>query len=146
MKMNQVSTKSRHKHFWICALTGLLSGFLAFFICTHNFEFFWPLNWPMKITSVPGSQPVTVTRTPEHFDDPPSIIADDRIQPGVRVVVKHKGEVTGKVYSLTEGGRAYPIVVIFGKFPFDPPFDGFNMEGRNWECYAESEILEVLGK
>jgi len=53
----------KQKHYWLCALTGLLAGFVAVFISTHHFEFFWPFNWPVKITSAAENNVKAITVT-----------------------------------------------------------------------------------
>jgi hypothetical protein len=77
--------KNKQDHYWMCAVTGLLAGFLAIFISTHNFEFFWPLNWPIKITAVLPPQPVTISM-------PTTIYTEDLELPGARTCPLKRGD------------------------------------------------------
>jgi hypothetical protein len=60
MRDRNAGTKaSTNTHYWFCIGSGFLAGLLAFFICTHDFDFHWPFRMPVTITKTVMT-PVTV--------------------------------------------------------------------------------------
>jgi hypothetical protein len=55
---------------FVYVLVGLITGFIAVgtssFYSSHNFQFVWPLNWPLIITE--AAQPQTAEVTPQETD------------------------------------------------------------------------------
>ncbi len=143
-------------HYWICGLTGLLAGFLAFFICTHNFEFFWPFNLPIKVTMV-ESVPITIIseiRPTESQTSSDYIVCDSlgKIEVGMKVKAKNDGTGQiriGYVESIYPNSE-FPLLVLEddadGNTKFDPAYMGDSLKGKNWERYQCLEIVKVLGK
>lgn len=137
-------------HVWVCALTGFFAGSLAFFIATHNFEFFWPFNWPMKITEkVTSVAEVSSVATPVPTSTPiPSWtmrpLVPRYIVRGVRVKVLHSGkEQIGTVFQV-DPEQLYPIKVWFGKEL--PAKDRGDVMSDDADLYTSDEIISVYIK
>lgn len=140
MKQNNKIT-----HYWLCGITGFVAGllaiFLTWFIQSHNFEFVWPLNWPMKITEVEKkdkpSEPLQNGMTAQLADKDGVVYT---IGDKVRVMFNTE-EKTGTIYGFSTPW-CYPILVHFGSQPFNPAYNTKDAVGNNWERYDFSEIME----
>ena len=138
-----------YTHYWICGLTGFLAGLLAFFICTHNFEFFWPFNWPIRITK--AERIVSMTKDTVLPQDPTysnflKMECNDGliIESGTKVKVRHNDKIMiGKIYQF-KPNNLWPIIVMF-EDTFEPAYMGNINIGNNWENYRCAEIIQFLG-
>jgi hypothetical protein len=132
MKKNKNATN----HYWLCAISGALSAVVTvgviFFVMNHSFTF----NWPITISC-------------KGLD----------LHDGELVMVEHNGIVQeGKVDEIEDseefktlygcyGNLRYPILIIFGEYPFEPGIiDSSTLFGDNWERYSYSEIISVKDK
>lgn len=70
--MRGINAGSTNTHYWFCIGSGFLAGLLAFFICTHDFDFHWPFRMPVTITKS-VIEPVTIyveSKTTKVIDKP----------------------------------------------------------------------------
>lgn len=146
--------KKNLSHYWLCALAGCLTATWTIFIHEHNFEFFWPFNWPVKITDV-QCKPVTIdvvadpTPTP---DNKPSYCSHNfpKIKVGDWVKVPRSDftnhiETWGKVVKINPFDEyIYGIRVRYDNEKLNPDPNKTTAEkGNNWEDFECYEVLDV---
>ena len=135
----------KHKHYWLCSLTGMMAGFVAVFISTHEFELHWPFNmpltWEQKRQEIVAQTPVTETSVETVYVEYKSLSGEIKV--GDRVLVlSNSGRFGagqfGVVDRITEAST-WPFRV-----KFDNPYR--RKAGEEWEAewfYDESELKRV---